>query len=327
MAYIEPLFFQPLLKPTIWGGDRLAGFKHFPPTRGIGESWEISALSGNETHVAAGHEEGRTLPELIETYGAALMGAEVMRRYGSRFPLLVKFIDSAQDLSIQVHPSDAMAHRVGFPNGKTEMWYVLESEPEASLVAGFRQTTTVEACRHSIENGTLMQTLARHTTHAGDCFFIPAGRIHSIGAGNLLVEIQQSMDVTYRVYDFGRVDREGHERPLHIEQALEALDYEAQSDYRTHYALRDGSPADLVRCPYFTVRRWSTTQTVRADREGADSFSILVATEGSALLRDAEGSEFGLMAGQTVLIPAATKHVDIVPDAASTFGFLEVYIA
>lgn len=323
---MEPFFFIPLMKKALWGGNALAPMKGLPPADGIGESWEVSAVEGDETPVAEGPHKGLSLTELIRQYGADLLGEKNFRRFGHYFPLLVKFIDSSRDLSIQVHPSDELAQRGGSPYGKTEMWYIVDTQPSAHLMAGFSEEMDREKCRKVIEEGRLEKMLTDHATQPGDSFFIPAGLIHSIGAGNMLIEIQQSSDCTYRVYDFNRRDADGNLRELHLPQALEALDYRADFDSRIRYERHPGQPVVLARCPYFTTRLCECAGPMRADRSGTDSFSILVAFRGQADLTDADGHRFRLSAGQSVLIPACTRWVDVVPADASGFGFLEVYI-
>jgi len=323
---MEPFFFQSLMKSALWGGSKLAPLKNLPPAEGIGESWEISAVPGNETVAIGNAHAGKTLTELIREHGAELMGRENYRRYGDYFPLLVKFIDSAKDLSIQVHPSDALAQRGGNPYGKTEMWYIVEAQPGAGLVSGFSEDLDAERCRQKIADGTLQEVLVRKPTAAGDGFFIPAGHIHSIGAGNLLVEIQQSSDCTYRVYDFNRRDANGNLRELHLEQALEALDFSSGYDSRLSYERKPNTPVVLAQCPYFTTRLCECTAPMRVDRNGADSFSILVAFRGTAEMHDAAGYTFTLKAGQSVLVPACTPWVEACPADGSDFAFLEVYV-
>ncbi len=305
---MQALKFSPILKTTIWGGEevtRLKGLAAAP--RKVGESWEVSGVPGNETPVSEGPLKGKTLPELIRTYGAELVGEENLRRYGETFPLLVKFISAAQDLSIQVHPDDAMAQRMGHPYGKTEMWYIVSAAAGASLCSGFNADFSAEGYTRSLENGTLTQHLSRHATHAGDVFFIPAGRIHSIGAGNLLVEIQQSSNDTFRVYDFDRRDANGNKRELHVAQAREALDYKACADYRTHYTPCRNAAVTVVDCPQFTTRLYDMDAPIPADYTGLDSFVILVAFEGAAEV-DYDGGTATLRAGESLLLPATNGH-------------------
>lgn len=321
---MEALQFDALLKTTIWGGEEVTQLKKLTDApKKVGESWEISGVPGNETPVSAGPYKGRTLQQLIEEFGAKLVGHRNLEHYGTTFPLLIKFISAAQDLSIQVHPDDAMAHRMGHPYGKTEMWYIVHTQPGASLCSGFNADFSADGYTQSLQDGTLMQHLSRHTTHPGDVFFIPAGRIHSIGAGNFLVEIQQSSNDTFRVYDFDRTDAQGHKRELHVAQAREALDYKAYPDYRTHYTLKPDACTPLVECPQFTTRLYVADKPVKADYTQVDSFVIFIAFEGRATLRYDEG-ELSLEAGQSVLFPATNQAVEIIP-AEGGFKALETF--
>lgn len=310
---MKALQFECLLKTTIWGGEEVTQLKQLDNApKQVGESWEISGVPGNETPVCCGEYKGRTLQQLIEEFGASLVGQRNLERYGTTFPLLIKFISAAQDLSIQVHPDDAMANRMGHPYGKTEMWYIVRTQPGASLCSGFNADFSADGYTQSLEDGTLMQHLSRHETKPGDVFFIPAGRIHSIGAGNFLVEIQQSSNDTFRVYDFDRTDAQGNKRELHVAQAREALDYKAYPEYRTNYTLQPNACTPLVECPQFTTRLYDLTETTKADYSNIDSFVIVIAFEGEATLRYDEG-ELTLKAGQSVLFPATTKGVEFVP--------------
>lgn len=321
---MKALQFNALLKTTIWGGEEVTALKKLENApKQVGESWEISGVPGNETVVADGEFKGETLEKLIERFGAELVGKRNIERYGTTFPLLIKFISAAQDLSIQVHPDDAMAQRMGHPYGKTEMWYIVHTQPGASLCSGFNADFSADGYTESLADGTLMNHLSRHETQPGDCFFIPAGRIHSIGAGNFLVEIQQSSNDTFRVYDFDRTDAEGHKRELHVAQAREALDYKAYPEYRTQYEPHPNDCTPLVDCPQFTTRLYELTAPLKADYTDIDSFVILIAFEGAATLRYAEG-ELTLRAGESVLFPATTEGVEIVPEAGG-FKALETF--
>lgn len=321
---MKALQFNALLKTTIWGGEEVTSLKKLNNApKQVGESWEISGVPGNETVVSDGEYKGETLEHLIERFGAKLVGKRNLERYGTTFPLLIKFISAAQDLSIQVHPDDAMAQRMGHPYGKTEMWYIVHTQPGASLCSGFNADFSADGYTESLADGTLMSHLSRHETKPGDCFFIPAGRIHSIGAGNFLVEIQQSSNDTFRVYDFDRTDAQGNKRELHVAQAREALDYKAYPEYRTQYELRPNDCTPLVDCEQFTTRLYELNAPVKADYTDIDSFVILIAFEGAATLRYAEG-ELTLKAGESVLFPATTEGVEIVP-ADSGFKALETF--
>lgn len=323
-ATMKALKFQALLKPTIWGGEEVTRIKRLTDApQHVGESWEISGVPGNETPVAEGEEAGLTLPQLIERHGAALVGQKNLEHYGTTFPLLIKFISARQDLSIQVHPDDAMAQRMGHPYGKTEMWYIVGTAPGASLCSGFNADFSADGYTRSLADGTLMQHLSRHTTHPGDCFFIPAGRIHSIGAGNFLVEIQQSSNDTFRVYDFDRTDAQGHKRELHVEQAREALDYKAQPDYLTHYTPQRNACVKLVDCPQFTTRLIQLDAPLTSSYADIDSFVIVIAYKGAATLAYDEG-ELHLQAGESVLLPATNRSITFKPEAGG-FEALETF--
>lgn len=323
---MQPLKFSYLLKSTLWAGTGVERLKGLPASaKPIGESWEISGLPGHETPVLEGEHKGETLSALIGHYGAGLVGSANLRRYGTTFPLLVKFISAASDLSIQVHPDDAMARRLGHPNGKTEMWYVVDAEPGASLISGFCHDFSAEAYTAALADGTLPKHLNHLPARRGDSFFIPAARIHSIGAGNLVIEIQQDSDDTFRVYDYDRVDKDGHKRELHVEQAREALDYKACADSRIHYAAQPGQPVTLVSCPQFTVRLLQLTEAGTVDYADIDSFVVYIAYEGFALLCDSEGTQVTLRAGETVMFPATNTSVRIVPQAGR-FECIETFV-
>ena len=322
---MKPFFFRPLLKQTIWGGEQIKELKGIAdaPER-IGESWEISGVPGDETPVCCGDDEGLTLPRLIEKYGADLVGKDNLSRYGSTFPLLIKFISAAQDLSIQVHPDDKMAQRMGHPYGKTEMWYITGAKEGASLVSGFAHPSSAEEYVASLADGTLMEHLQSHKTQPGQCFFIPAGRIHSIGAGNFLVEIQQSSNDTFRVYDFDRRDAQGNPRELHVEQAKEALNYSDTQAKPVDYEPKENGSVCLVNCPQFTTSLYEANEPIAADFSEIDSFVIFICFEGKAALTDDEGNAFTLQAGQSVLLPATLKELKIVPEG--NFRALETHV-
>ena len=324
---MKPLKFRELLKTTLWGGSEIVAMKGLcEQSGGIGESWEISGVPGAETPVAEGEDKGLTLAELIEKYRERLLGTVHYQRFGTTFPLLIKFISTARPLSVQVHPNDEMAHRMGHPYGKTEMWYVLKSEPDASLYLGFNHDFSEEGLVDSLQNGTLSEHLALHYTAPGDCFYIPAGRIHNIGAGNMVIEIQQNSNDTFRVYDFDRVDANGNKRELHVAQAREALNYKAVSNYRQQYTPHLNQPVNLVDCPEFTTRLLQVDQPVAVDYESIDSFVIYIAYDGAAVLEDSEGNRVDLAKGQSVLFPAQNNKVKIFPANESRFAFLETFI-
>lgn len=307
--------FDPILKQTLWGGDKINDYKHLNNSlTHIGESWEISGVPGHESVVANGPWKGTALPALIDRLGADLVGRDNYERFGTLFPLLVKFIDARLDLSIQVHPDDRLAHeRHGCP-GKNEMWYVIAAEPGAQLCAGLSHPISPEEYERRIADGSIEDVLCFHKLRAGDVFHIPAGRVHSIGAGAFIAEIQQTSDITYRIYDYNRRDDNGRLRELHTEWARDAIDYTVQADYRTHYTPHTNEPVELVSSPHFTTSLYDLTEDMHCDYSELDTFIIYICTKGAATLCDDAGSELAISQGETVLIPACTRSVHIRPD-------------
>ncbi len=314
--------FEPLLKQTLWGGSKIIPFKHLDAQLDIvGESWEISGVKDSETVVANGPFKGMSLNQLVIGQKELLVGKENYQRFGDEFPLLIKFIDACQDLSIQVHPSDEIAHRQGKSRGKTEMWYVLESTPGAQLYSGLKQRITPEQYKEMVENDTITDVLARYEVSAGDVFFIPAGRIHSIGAGCFVAEIQQTSDVTYRIYDFKRKDKNGNYRELHTQLASESIDYTVHDNYRVDYECLKNEGVQVATCPYFTTAVYDLTEPMILDYSELDSFVILIGVKGAGKLI-CEGEEMSFQMGDTVLLPATTKEVKV----EGVLKFLETYV-
>lgn len=307
------LRFRPLYRSVIWGGDAIAALKGVDTgMTSVGESWELSALPGSDTVVTDGPLSGLTLGDLSRRYGAALLGHRVFRQYEGRFPLLVKIIDAERDLSLQVHPDDTMARSLGMPCGKTEMWYILDTRPGARIYDGLSRPLTPETYDRLVADGTIMDAVASYASAPGDIFFIPAGTMHAIGAGNLLLEIQQSSDVTYRVYDYGRRDADGNLRTLHIAEARAALNYTDTASHRL-------SAGALVACPYFTVRRHRIDGTFRIDGD-PDTFTILFCADGACTVTaeaasDTPASPLAMRRGDTLLVPAAVPSVRLTGDA------------
>lgn len=314
--------FEPLLKQTLWGGSKIIPFKHLDAQLDIvGESWEISGVKDSETVVANGPFKGMSLNQLVIGQKELLVGKENYQRFGDEFPLLIKFIDACQDLSIQVHPSDEIAHRQGKSRGKTEMWYVLESTPGAQLYSGLKQRITPEQYKEMVENDTITDVLARYEVSAGDVFFIPAGRIHSIGAGCFVAEIQQTSDVTYRIYDFKRKEKNGNYRELHTQLASESIDYTVHDNYRVDYECLKNEGVQVATCPYFTTAVYDLTEPMILDYSELDSFVILIGVKGAGKLI-CEGEEMSFQMGDTVLLPATTKEVKV----EGVLKFLETYV-
>ena len=315
--------FTPILKNTIWGGTKIAPFKNIQTSlRKVGESWEISGVPGNETIVSGGPYAGRNLNDLVAEQKEALVGKANYERFGNEFPLLIKFIDARDDLSIQVHPTDEKAHRQGRERGKTEMWYLMPSEPEATLLCGLKKHITPDEYKRMVSEKTIVDAIARYPVHEGDCFFLPAGRIHAIGSGCFLAEIQQTSDVTYRIYDFDRHDDLGRPRELHTELAAESINYDVLPDYQTHYTPAKNQRVQLVECPYFTTSVYDLDQPINLDYTSLDSFVILIGLSGAGIVTEAEGTRFVLRAGETILLPATTGRLSV----EGTVKFLETYV-
>ena len=307
--------FKPILKSMLWGGEKILPYKGIvSDQKQVGESWEISGVKDNESVVAEGPDAGMMLPDLIKRDGAKLLGKANHERFGEEFPLLIKFIDARQDLSIQVHPNDEQAWERHQSKGKTEMWYVVDADPGSSLRSGFAKQVTPEEYEASIADNTITDLLAEYDIHAGDLFFLPAGRIHSIGAGAFIAEIQQTSNITYRIYDFNRVDANGNPRELHTEQSKAVIDYSVQDDYRTHYKAEDNKRVELVSCPYFTTSLYNLTEQQNIDLANLDSFVIIICTEGEGKITDNNGEEIQMRQGESILVPATATALSIVPN-------------
>lgn len=320
-----PLKFEPILKQTLWGGNKIIPFKHLNENlTGVGESWEISDVEGDESVVANGPDRGLTLTEMVRKYQTELVGEENYRRFGNKFPLLIKFIDAKQDLSIQVHPDDTMAKKRHNSFGKTEMWYVIDADKDAKLRSGFSEQISPKEYKERIFNNTITDVLQEYEIHPGDVFFLPAGRVHSIGAGAFIAEIQQTSNITYRIYDFNRKDAQGNPRELHTELAKEAINYEVLDDYRTNYEAVKDEPIELVACPYFTTSLYNMSESITCDYSELDSFIIFICVEGSCTLTDDQKNEITLQAGETVLLPAITQELTITPNG--DVKLLETYV-
>ena len=287
---LYPLTFKPILKSVIWGGSQICPFKGITPTEeGVGESWELSHVDDNFSVVAEGELANKSLDELIKEYGKELVGGKVMERFGSRFPLLIKFIDARDNLSIQVHPDDELAKVRHNSFGKTEMWYVIKADKGASLYSGFSQQIDKEEYVKRVGNNTIMDVLKKYDVSEGDVFFLPAGRVHAIGAGCFIAEIQQTSNITYRIYDYNRKDKNGNTSELHTELAKDAIDYTLYPDYRTHYKAHTNATVNLADCKYFTTNLIELDTVMVRDFEELDSFVVYICMEGSATLRDSNG--------------------------------------
>ncbi|MCI6080554.1 MAG: mannose-6-phosphate isomerase [Prevotella sp.] len=320
---MELFKFEPLLKQTIWGGSKIVTFKHLQSDLdNVGESWEISGVPGDESVVANGEWKGKTLNEVLAEMKEKLVGADNYQRFGNRFPLLIKFIDARQDLSIQVHPDDETAHKQGKPMGKTEMWYVMDSDEDASLKVGLKKKITPEEYARMVDDDTICDALGNYQVKSGDCFFIPAGRIHAICSGSFIAEIQQTSDVTYRIYDYKRKDKDGNYRQLHTKEAAEAIDYTVLDDYRTDYTPVKNEATPLVSCPLFTTAVYDLTEPMTLDYSELDSFVILIAVKGEGAILTSSGDTYTFREGESVLLPATTDMVKV----EGNIKFLETFV-
>ncbi|MDR0866362.1 MAG: class I mannose-6-phosphate isomerase [Candidatus Symbiothrix sp.] len=302
---MTPLKFEPILKPILWGGEDICAFKNIEPQlSGIGESWELSGVPGDVSVVSNGELKGKSLTELIETYGAHLLGQPVFERFGTTFPLLIKFIDAKQALSIQVHPNDELAKKRHNSFGKTEMWYVVKAAEDASLYSGFREEMDAEKYVQSLEDDTFINYLQKQDVKPGDVFFLPAGRVHAIGAGCFIAEIQQASNITYRIYDYNRKDANGNSRELHTELAKDAIDYKVYPDYKLDYQPGTKEVQGLVECPYFTTNLIESKKGNSRHLAHKDTFVIYICLQGKLKLTDFNNHTIELKQGETVLVPA-----------------------
>jgi len=287
--------FSPYYRPMIWGC----------------EQWIISAYPQKESKIIAGPYAGATLTHLLTEQGRTILGDRLWHQFGAKFPLLIKFIESNSPLSIQVHPSDEQAQKHGKGLvGKTEMWYVLPSKDDAYLYSGLKAQLTPDTYKQHVNNHTIVDDLARYTIKEGDCFFLPSGRIHAIGSGCNLLEIQQSSDITYRIYDYDRRDCHGNLRELHTDLAAEVIDYQMLPDYQTHYTHMDNAPVSLISCPYFETHVYHVTDQVHIDWSKQDRFLILIFTAGHGVLI-ADNEQRKVSCGNAILLPATTNNIQV----------------
>ena len=310
-----PLLFQPNLHPVIWGGNQLRLYKGLEPSdEPIGESWEVSAVPSSISIIANGEWKGKDLITAINEQPEAILGEAVNEKYKGKLPLLVKFIDAKRDLSIQVHPNDEMALREHGKSGKSEMWYVIKAEKGAHLYAGFKKEITSTEYQRRIADGTITEVLADHPVKAGDVFYLPAGRVHAICGGTLLAEVQQSSDITYRIYDYNRPGMDGKPRELHTELAAKALDYRVEKNYRTEYTETNNRAVQIIDSPYFDVRIMEITAPFHRNLMKYDSFVISMCIEGDCQIHVRKTDDMiTLYEGNSTLIPAAIADYDVIP--------------
>jgi mannose-6-phosphate isomerase len=325
MNRLYPLKFEPQILDKMWGGSKLKNFLNKSTSSNkAGESWEISGFEGHISEISNGFLAGNNLEELIEVYMGDLVGDRIFEKFGSKFPLLIKFIDASEVLSIQVHPDNEQARESHNSFGKTEMWYVLQADEGAELIIGFNRQVSKEIYLKQLNDKKLMSILNTVPVKSGDVFFIPCGRVHAIGAGILLAEIQQTSDATYRIYDFDRKDPEGNYRVLHTDLAVEAIDYNYYPEYRSNYENLENSPVEVVSCKYFTTNKLNLNVPFKRDISLLESFVIYMCVEGSCTIHYYENETVDLRKGESILIPASLSHYSITPEKSVTL--LEVSV-
>lgn len=318
---IYPFTFVPILKEKVWGGEKLTHHFNKSGKKNTGESWEISGVAGDVSVVENGPLKGKSLIDLITLYGASLMGDKVFKTYGNTFPLLFKFIDAAQDLSVQLHPDDVLAKERHNSFGKTEMWYIMDAEKDARLILGFKEDVSKETYLDALKNNTIVSILKEEKVATGDVFFIPPGTVHAIGGGIVLAEIQQTSDVTYRIYDWDRPDVDGKYRQLHTKQALAAIDFKA-SQLQIQNTHQSNTVSQLYSVPYFETNILSLTEAFTRALQTIDSFVVYMCVEGEVAITTSIGNA-SLHKGQTVLLPAICTTVSF---TTKNCTLLEVYI-
>ncbi|HVN58575.1 MAG TPA: type I phosphomannose isomerase catalytic subunit [Bacteroidales bacterium] len=325
MAELYPLKFEPVLVDKIWGGNSLAlrWGKNADTGRRIGESWEISGVPGNISVVSNGYLAGNNLQEIIEVYMGDITGDSIYEKYENEFPLLIKLIEAEDDLSVQVHPGDLLARERHGSYGKTEMWYILESRPGAKIFTGFSREVSRDKFLEAIGNNTLNGLLNTEASLKGDVYFTPAGRIHAIGAGNILAEIQQTSDITYRIYDWNRKNADGTGRELHTALSLDAIDFTPTSRSAIRKEIHPDTTVNLVSCEYFITNLLHFSSIIRKDYSFIDSFMIYICASGELLIHWDGGVE-SLKKGETILVPAMLN--DIVLEPRPEAEILEVFV-
>ncbi len=321
MSELYPLKFKTIFKEKLWGGQKIKTIlgKDFGDLDNCGETWELSGVKGNISEVVNGEFAGASITDLIERFKSDLVGESIVENFGNEFPLLIKFIDAAEDLSIQVHPDDELAKKRHGSRGKSEMWFILQADQDASLISGFNRKTNKEEYLKYFETGKLNQLLNSEKVKKNDVFYLPAGRIHTIGKGIMLAEIQPTTDITYRIYDFDRTDKEGNKRELHVEEALDAIDFDFYENYKTSFEEVKNQTSPIIFTPFFTTNKLSLDKQMEIDRTNLDCFKVYIGVGGSATIAGET-----LKLGEVMLVPANIKNYSIEPDGE--VELLETYI-
>ena len=315
MSGLYPLKFKPIFKDKIWGGDKIKSVMglDYDPLPNCGEAWVLSGVEGDPSIVSSGFLAGNELNELLEVYMYDLVGDDVYEKYGNEFPVLIKLLDANDWLSIQVHPDDELAAQRKIGRGKTEMWYILGADKQSQLISGFNMKLDKEQYKQHLNNKSLQQIMNYENVEIGDVYFMPAGRVHALGPGILLAEIQETSDTTYRIYDWDRTDDEGNGRDLHIEDAMDAIDFELHDKYKTDHLQAADKTVTLASCDHFTTKLISLEKhAVEKDYSPLDSFVALLCTTGKAIIQ-CEGERYDIKKGELVLIPAIIESIIISP--------------
>ena len=327
MKKLYPLKFSPIYKEKIWGGNKLKKIlnKNCDEQKDIGESWEISAHGDDISIVSNGFLAENNLNEITEIYMGDLVGDKIYELYGNEFPLLIKFIDANDDLSIQVHPDNDYAEEHHQSKGKTEMWYIVQAGKDAELITGFSKELSKAEYVTALNSGKLKDILNVEKLSKGDSFFIPPGRVHAIGPNVLLAEIQQTSDLTYRIYDWGRLGSDGKPRELHTKQALDVIDFKVYKSYKTDYKHQLNKTSNILTCPYFTTNILEFDAPLDKDYNLIDSFVIYICIEGRFEIKYNKNDIEAIEYGETILLPAALKNIRLIPQGKTKL--LEVYIS
>lgn len=323
---LYPLEFKPIFRDKIWGGQRIKNRLGFDigDLPNCGELWSLSGYPGEQSIIANGFLEGNQLNEILEIYMDDLVGGNIYDKFGNIFPILVKILDAKDWLSIQVHPDDELAQKRGLEGGKTEMWYILDSDSDSKLIAGFSQKVNEYTYRRKIEEKKLPEIMNFVEVKKEDVFFMPSGRVHALGPGILLAEIQQTSDTTYRIYDWDRVDADGKSRELHLDEAMQAIDFELYDNYKTQYSKSTNDTNKIIDSPFFITNLLHLNKGIEKNYEELDSFVILLAAEGSFRYSDPFGNSGEIKAGESLLLPAVQSHIGLHP--IGECKILEVYI-
>uniref|UniRef100_UPI0040492E8E type I phosphomannose isomerase catalytic subunit n=1 Tax=Flavobacterium sp. TaxID=239 RepID=UPI0040492E8E len=323
---LYPLKFNPIFKEKIWGGNKLKTVlnKDFDSNH-VGESWEISAVDGSETLVSSGDLAGSSLQQIIQEYKSDLIGEMPFEKFGDQFPLLIKFIDAKTPLSVQVHPQDEIAKKRHNSFGKNEMWYIMNAEPDAEIIVGFEKELNKTQYLKYLENNQILEIMHHEKVRQGDAFYIPTGRIHAIGSGVILAEIQQASDITYRIFDYNRIDETtGQKRELHNDLAIDVLDFKKLDSYHTDYEKEVNKANELIHTPYFKSNFLPISGTIKKSYKNFDSFVIYMCVKGQLVLHW-HGQKFELQFGETILLPAIINDISL-ESVEGESHILEVYL-